>query len=492
MSSDDTSVLDVGGLERTLRSEQRRSKLTERLLSSLAPHKGESPSDHVESLLGALRRQCQVVLEVMGFYEGEVGFRVTDPRKPLSLQNISEDGSYVVLVPGSIIPSTPTRTPQIEAERKSVAMRLSNWKCRSVQLPDIAYAFSTGRPIVFWRSPETYGDHASPRFQQLAIYKEILNYYGTQRLPEFDCISGLNAYCTEVAIPVGPILVTLRDYRWGEENVPRDAVLSAESMRTIQADIAALLPYAKIMKRFGKRRAKSGKTPSLQEVIAHLASKGFISPVSDADRERVEGDNPAPFPFLPETVELFRVFRDSAEVTFKLALEQAQLHREAATDPLTGLYNRRHTMAVLEHCYTKGRPVSLILADLDYFKRINDEHGHPAGDAVLTAVGKCLESAVRRADTVGRVGGEEFAIVLPNTGLETAVGIAARIRESLDGQVVRYGSAEIRATASFGVAASTQGPQTAAKLYKYADDALDDAKKAGRNSVCTFDGPRAA
>jgi diguanylate cyclase (GGDEF)-like protein len=124
----------------------------------------------------------------------------------------------------------------------------------------------------------------------------------------------------------------------------------------------------------------------------------------------------------------------------------------------------------------------MILLDLDRFKEINDEHCHAAGDAVLSAIGQTLAVNARRSDIVGRWGGEEFVLLLPETGLDEAVELAERLREQLRARVIRHEGAELRMTASFGVAA-LDGQRDLALLIDDADKALYAAKMAGRDRV---------
>ena len=174
-----------------------------------------------------------------------------------------------------------------------------------------------------------------------------------------------------------------------------------------------------------------------------------------------------------------------------IALENARLHdivqRQAITDELTGLVNRRRFLDALRSEITKvqrlGGRLSVVLADLDDFKLINDGFGHHAGDEVLLAFADLLRGHGRDVDVAARLGGEEFAILLPETGVEGASAVADRLRQSLADRRIRIGEkAEVTVTASFGVAELEEG-QSLDALLRAADSALYRAKELGKNRV---------
>lgn len=170
---------------------------------------------------------------------------------------------------------------------------------------------------------------------------------------------------------------------------------------------------------------------------------------------------------------------------------QTQLREQANRDPLTGLYNRRYldsTMArELSRCQREALPLSLLLIDLDHFKRINDSYGHPAGDAILKQLAQLLAQQARAGDVVCRYGGEEFLLLLPNMPLAAAQERAEHFRALLAATQVRCGEHDIRATLSIGVASAPVHGHSAADLIKAADHALYRAKTEGRNRVMAFD-----
>ena len=173
-----------------------------------------------------------------------------------------------------------------------------------------------------------------------------------------------------------------------------------------------------------------------------------------------------------------------------IALENARLHeivqRQAITDELTGLVNRRRFLSALDAEIARaarlGGTLSVVLADLDDFKRINDRFGHPAGDVVLLKFADLIRAEVREVDVPGRLGGEEFAILLPETDLQGAMIGAERLRQALAEQPFELEGRTVEVTASFGVAEHTPG-HLADALLRSADAALYRAKEQGKNRV---------
>jgi diguanylate cyclase (GGDEF)-like protein len=182
---------------------------------------------------------------------------------------------------------------------------------------------------------------------------------------------------------------------------------------------------------------------------------------------------------------------DALLSTAAAALESARLHSLAETnasiDALTQLPNRRRMEADLEREWDRsrrhGRPLSFIMVDLDHFKRLNDEHGHPVGDTVLRAAAAAARGSLRETGTAYRYGGEELAIVLRDTSLGDATAIAERVRAAIAAVTVRRTAA--RVTASLGLAERTSDMRFHVELVAAADAALYTAKQMGRNRVVT-------
>lgn len=170
----------------------------------------------------------------------------------------------------------------------------------------------------------------------------------------------------------------------------------------------------------------------------------------------------------------------------RMVLTELELRTVATTDVLTGVLSRRAFMRDAERTLALAirhrTAVSCIALDLDHFKTINDRFGHGAGDRVLTDSARACSDILRRTDLFGRIGGEEFAILLPHTGLAAALGVAEKLRAALARQTIALPSGEtIRVTGSFGVAALDRATPDLRALLDYADEALYAAKNAGRD-----------
>lgn len=166
---------------------------------------------------------------------------------------------------------------------------------------------------------------------------------------------------------------------------------------------------------------------------------------------------------------------------------QEALRALATRDSLTGLWNHAMILDILGRKLTRGAreetPVGIIMADLDRFKQVNDTYGHLMGDAVLGEAAKRMQAVLRPYDSVGRYGGEEFLIVLPNCDRSKAINIAERLRRSISDVAVNTAAGVIPLTASFGVTTSQGSKLSVNELIQEADEALYRAKLGGRNRV---------
>jgi diguanylate cyclase (GGDEF)-like protein len=228
---------------------------------------------------------------------------------------------------------------------------------------------------------------------------------------------------------------------------------------------------------------------SLQELLGHPRSDrrrgieaGLAFPVRDGRRPVgaliVFGP---PDRLAPEEMEIIErlLFAAAPRVAHLLAVEAREVR--ARTDELTGLPNRRgleRAMAVLE-----GDRAAMLIADLDHFKLVNDRFGHVAGDAALRHLAGLLRRALRSQDVAVRIGGEEFALWLPDADLAVAAEVAERVRTMIADAPLRWNGQEIRLTCSLGVAAMPDSTSAVANLYGAADAALYRAKERGRNRV---------
>lgn len=173
-----------------------------------------------------------------------------------------------------------------------------------------------------------------------------------------------------------------------------------------------------------------------------------------------------------------------------VAIDQiAELRREADGDNLSGLLNRRgfeaQADAALRRCHDEAQPVALLVADLDRFKSINDNHGHAVGDAIIAAFGAHVRQIGPAHMVAGRIGGEEFALLVPGAGIEAARQLAEAVRTGLQAACTDRIPASLCPTASLGIAIAPPGA-TLSALMQEADQALYEAKRTGRNRVRTY------
>jgi diguanylate cyclase (GGDEF)-like protein len=186
---------------------------------------------------------------------------------------------------------------------------------------------------------------------------------------------------------------------------------------------------------------------------------------------------------------LLTILGEHIAATLERALYFKSQEDRAARDGLTGLFNHRifHERLAYEVDRSRRyrRPLSIIMLDIDFFKKFNDTYGHQTGDTILKAVGECLQESVRRSDIPCRYGGEEFMIILPETAFESALIMAKRINETVGTRSVSSSYGDLSVTVSVGVAAlGMNGCESGSELIKNADTALYEAKKTGRNRVC--------
>jgi diguanylate cyclase (GGDEF)-like protein/PAS domain S-box-containing protein len=166
---------------------------------------------------------------------------------------------------------------------------------------------------------------------------------------------------------------------------------------------------------------------------------------------------------------------------------EAELFHEASTDPLTGISNRRYFMTQAEADFRRAKRYShkmgLLMCDLDHFKEVNDTYGHAAGDAVLQEVVKAIQSSLRESDIMGRLGGEEFAVLLPETDADAALEVANRVRAAVAERKIEVENIVLSRTTSIGVAHIKPEDAEFDTLLMRADDAMYRAKNSGRNRI---------
>ncbi len=194
--------------------------------------------------------------------------------------------------------------------------------------------------------------------------------------------------------------------------------------------------------------------------------------------------------------ELLREISIRKDIEAALRKSEETLRLLAITDPLTGLYNRRYFWELAEVEISKAirysRPLSVVMLDIDFFKRVNDTFGHAAGDMVLKMVAKIVKEMVRTIDVAARYGGEEFIVVLPETSAPQAAAVAERLRKEIENATVHAENRLITVTASFGVSdflvkTGSKSQQTILpEFISGADQALYASKNAGRNRVTVY------
>jgi two-component system cell cycle response regulator len=195
--------------------------------------------------------------------------------------------------------------------------------------------------------------------------------------------------------------------------------------------------------------------------------------------------------FQAAKAELSKLSTEMVDTLLAQKNEIKMLKQQVACDGMTHLINHQHFLELLSQEVSRAqrykRPLSLIMADIDFFKAINDDFGHLAGDRVIKAAAGCLQQEIRESDHAARYGGEEYAIILPDTQIQGATIVAERIRKTVDSLRIKYEDNLIHFTMSLGIASfQTEERTTSDELIKRADSALFQAKKQGRNQCCVF------
>lgn len=192
-------------------------------------------------------------------------------------------------------------------------------------------------------------------------------------------------------------------------------------------------------------------------------------------------------PFDPQELEArLQVGKRILDLQDNLIATREELRYRATHDALTGLHNRAAILETLKHEQSRqlraGGSFGILMIDIDHFKKINDTHGHPAGDVVLQEIARRMKASVRDYDTVGRYGGEEFLIVIPTSDAAGTIAIGERIRKTIERKPISTEKGELKVTGSVGVAVSSPTlPVDSEMLLRLADEALYRAKAMGRN-----------
>lgn len=286
-------------------------------------------------------------------------------------------------------------------------------------------------------------------------------------------------------------IVSLRDFLFAASNgdlskqIPFKGFI-AGTLKTLQANLRHMTWQTQMI--------ASGDFTQRVEFMGEF-SESFNSMVVQLDRTLQE--------LVNKKTELSQANEDLLkEIAIRKKTEQALRNSEEAlrlqsiTDSLTGLYNRRHFNKLVKNeagrAFRYAHPLSVIMLDIDFFKRINDTYGHITGDEVLQMVAAVAKEQVRNTDIPARYGGEEFIVLLPETSVDEAAGVAERLRGRVEASVLRSGQHEICVTASFGVSgywnqAGERPCETdVSEFIASADRALYASKNTGRNRVTVF------
>ena len=193
--------------------------------------------------------------------------------------------------------------------------------------------------------------------------------------------------------------------------------------------------------------------------------------------------------FDSENVRFLRIIAQQVGIVMENAELYVKMKEMARKDGLTGIYNRQYFQERLQFEFKEaqknGWPLSLVIYDIDHFKKFNDMYGHLFGDKVLKSVAEVVASTLRKEDMIARYGGEEFTILLPRTSLDEAYEKVETLRKMISRHVIEDNLISVSVTASFGVSTFDECALTENDLVRTADDALYEAKAAGRNCVMT-------
>jgi diguanylate cyclase (GGDEF)-like protein len=237
-------------------------------------------------------------------------------------------------------------------------------------------------------------------------------------------------------------------------------------------------------KALGPNQVMSAKTALKSHLTLPLAVEGEVIGSISLDSDQ-------PNAFDVQDLQFFSVIGYQMAATLKQFQKISSIKEMAIYDTLTNVHNRRYFDERIgteaQKSFSSNTPLSLILVDIDYFKKVNDTFGHDVGDKVLSKIASLLKGSVRKDDTVARYGGEEFVLILPGAKLEVTSMIAERIRRLIETTTFEIGGGQVHITISIGISNLPIHPaRSKEELVKMADLALYRAKSEGRNRVCIF------
>ncbi len=227
-----------------------------------------------------------------------------------------------------------------------------------------------------------------------------------------------------------------------------------------------------------KHFAKNGEGKAIGNILEFNAKKkdGFIFPIERSVASFQHGKE-------------WYAIASMRDITERKIAEE-KLYNMAIRDPLTNIYNRRYFLKLskkeLERCRRYRHPISFLMIDADNFKQVNDNFGHETGDVVLKIIADIASSTLRESDIFGRIGGEEFGLLLPEANIETALDVAERFRQTIEKNVLATGDGIVKTTVSVGISCLDEEHQSLEDVMKHADIALYAAKGKGKNRVEIF------
>jgi diguanylate cyclase (GGDEF)-like protein len=300
-----------------------------------------------------------------------------------------------------------------------------------------------------------------------------------------------NDICTilvGVDLPEGSGLELLKSIREDFPDPVRILIVNKDNPDAIIRALNSNVVYKCLTIPFSQEEVESIVDESLEKYFTQLSEKIVSNKLESItlDIERKVFDKEGEVSRLKS--ELEDSYRQIGKLKIELIQMQKLLERLTITDSLTGLYNRRFFSDKVNYEYFRAKrykqPLSLLFGDLDNFKKVNDVYGHQVGDEVLRAVSKLIRDNIRNVDIAVRYGGEEIAIILPNTDLPGAKLVAERLREVIALNKIKFYEKEVSITISFGVnTLNGEADISLQEMIKKADDALYTAKKKGKNCV---------